>query len=254
MDLATIVGLILAFGAIAGAYRLEGGTLESIFLLAPMLIVVGGTLGATIVTTSVQTVRQVPKYIMLAFRGPKLSYQRTIDWIVKLSEKARRDGILGLEGDLRTIRDPFFKKSVQLVIDGTEVTALRDILETEIAYIEERHKRGIQFFQKAGGFSPTLGILGTVLGLIRALGSADDAETMAAAIAAAFIATLWGVGLANLFFLPVSDKLRLRHEEEMTFLELTMEGAVAIQSGDNPRNIRDRLNSFIAPVHRRVGV
>lgn len=254
MDLATIAGLILAFGAIAGAYTLEGGTVDSIFLFPPMLIVVGGTLGATIITTSIRTVVQVPKYLWLAFWGKDLSTHRTIDWIVKLSEKARRDGILGLEEDLRAIADPFFKKSVQLVIDGTEVTALREILETEIAYIEERHKKGILFFQKAGGFSPTLGILGTVLGLVHALGSANDAETMAAAIAAAFIATLWGVGLANLFFLPVSDKLRLRHEEEMTFLELTMEGVVAIQSGDNPRNIRDRLNSFLAPANRRLGV
>jgi chemotaxis protein MotA len=139
---------------------------------------------------------------------------------------------------------------VQLLIDGTEVTALREILQTEIAYSEERHKRGIIFFQKAGGFSPTLGILGTVLGLIHALGSTSDAASMASAIAAAFIATLWGVGLANLFFLPVSDKLRMKHEEEMAYLELIMEGVVSIQSGDNPRSIRTRLQAFISPAQR----
>ena len=215
MDFATIAGLIIAVGALAFGYKLEGGHFNAVFLVGPMVLVIGGTLGATIVTTSIDTVKRVPQYLMLALRGFRPSYQDAIDRIVKLAEKARRDGILGLETELQRISDPFFKKAVQLVIDGTEVTALREILETEIAYTEERHKRGIIFFQKAGGFSPTLGILGTVLGLVHTLGSTDDASTMAAAIAAAFIATLWGVALANLFFLPVSDKLKLLHEEEV---------------------------------------
>jgi len=254
MDLATIFGLILSIGAIAGAYSLEGGTFESVFLFGPMLIVIGGTMGATIVTTSVDTVYQVPRFLQLAFAGHRRRPQEVIDTIVRLAEKARREGILGLEGDLKSIKLPFFRKAVQLLIDGTEVTVLRDVLQTEIAYSEERHKRGIIFFQKAGGFSPTLGILGTVLGLIHALGSTSDAAKMASAIAAAFIATLWGVGLANLFYLPVSDKLRMKHEEEMAYLELIMEGVVAIQSGDHPRSIRTRLQAFISPSQRMYEV
>jgi chemotaxis protein MotA len=250
MDLATILGIIVALGAVVGAFKLEGGHLGAIFLIAPMMIVIGGTLGATIITTSIDTVKRVPRYFWLAVHGAGHSYQEAIDRIVKLAEKARRDGILGLEAELQHIADPFFRKAIQLLIDGTEVTVLRDILETEAAYVEERHKKGIVFFQKAGGFSPTLGILGTVLGLVHTLGNTEDASRMAAAIAAAFIATLWGVGLANLFFLPISDKLKLRHEEEMVYLELTTEGVVAIQSGENPRNIRTRLHSFIAPSHR----
>ncbi|MEW6049874.1 MAG: flagellar motor protein [Candidatus Zixiibacteriota bacterium] len=251
MDLATAIGLILAFGAVLGAFKLEGGELDAIFITAPILLVIGGTLGATIITTSIHTVKRVPSYLRLAFFGPSHPLTATIESIVRMAEKARREGILGLEGDLKRIHDPFYRKGVQLVIDGTEVTVLREILETEMAYVEERHKRGITFFQKAGGFAPTLGILGTVLGLVHTLGNTSDASRMAASIAAAFIATLWGVGLANLFFLPVSDKLRLRHEEEMAHLELITEGVVAIQSGDNPRNIRTRLHSFIAPQHRR---
>ncbi|MDD3731675.1 MAG: flagellar motor protein [candidate division Zixibacteria bacterium] len=251
MDFATIIGLALAFGAVVGGFNLEGGSLEAIFLTAPLLIVIGGTLGATIVTTSMRTVQQVPVYLKVAFFGQSHSSSDLIEAIVHLAEKARREGILGLEPELKDIHDPFFRKAMQLVIDGTEITVLREILETEIAYIEERHKRGIVFFQKAGGFAPTLGILGTVLGLVHTLGSTSDASKMASAIAAAFIATLWGVGLANLFFLPVSDKLRMRHEEEMAYLELIMEGMVAIQSGENPRNIRTRLLSFVAPHHRR---
>jgi len=231
MDFATIIGLFLAVGAVVGGYNLEGGQLTAIFLTAPILIVVGGTLGATIITTSMSTVQQVPNYLRLAFFGKSHSYNGTIDSIVHLAEKARREGILGLEPEMKKITDLFFRKAMQLVIDGTEITVLRDILETEIAYIEERHKRGIVFFQKAGGFAP--------------------ASKMASAIAAAFIATLWGVGLANLFLLPVSDKLRMRHDDEMAYLELIMEGMVAIQSGENPRNIRTRLLSFVAPHNRR---
>jgi len=250
MDFATIIGLALAFGAVVGAFKLEGGDLTAIFLTAPMLIVIGGTLGATIITTSIHTVIRVPNLLRLAFRSTSRSLSDTINAIVKLSEKARREGILGLESDIKRIGDPFFRKSIQLVIDGTEVTVLREILETEIAYVEERHKRGIIFFQKAGGFAPTLGILGTVLGLVHCLANTSDASKMAGSIAAAFIATLWGVGLANLFFLPVSDKLKMRHDEEMAHLELILEGVVAIQSGENPRNIRTRLYSFIAPRFR----
>lgn len=250
MDLATILGLIMAFGAVIFSYTSEGGRLDSLFLTAPIIIVVGGTLGATITTTSIKTVIQIPNYLKLAFFGRERSVKQGIDSIILLAEKARREGILGLELDLKRIHDPFFRKAIQLLIDGTEVTVLREILNNEIAYAAERHKRGIVFFQKAGGFAPTLGILGTVLGLVHTLGNATDAARMATSIAGAFIATLWGVGLANLFFLPVSDKLRMRHEEEMLFLELITEGVVAIQSGENPRNIRTRLVSFLAPQHR----
>jgi len=251
MDLATIIGLIIAVGAITGAFVLDGGSLDAVFLTAPILIVVGGTLGATTITTSMAAVVRFPLYLKLAFFGRGQNMIYTIDMIERLAENARRDGILGLEKRIKGIRNPFFKKAMQLVVDGTEVTALREILETEIAYIEERHKIGIYFFNKAGGFAPTMGILGTVLGLVHTLANASDASRMAASIASAFIATLWGVGLANVFFLPVADKLKMRHEEEIAHLELMMEGVISLQSGETPRNIRRRLLSFVSPRHRR---
>jgi len=250
MDFATIIGLITAIGTISGAYVIEGGQISSIFLVGPVMIVMGGTLGATMVTSSISTAVKVPRFLQLAFFGVTRSTQETIEFMVKLAEKARREGILGLESELGRTSEKFLKKGIQLVIDGTEVSVLREILETEIVYIEERHKKGIEFFQKAGGFAPTMGILGTVLGLVHTLANTSDATKMATAIAGAFIATLWGVGLANLFFLPLADKLRLRHDDEIAHLELIMEGVVAIQSGDNPRNVRTRLHSFIAPHHR----
>jgi len=250
MDPATLLGLIISIGAIGAGFLLEGGNFDSIFLTAPLLIVLGGTLGATTVTTSITTVCQVPEYLSIALFGKHHSFTGTINTIISMSEKARREGILGLETVLNEIKNPFFSKALKLVIDGTEITVLRDMLETEIANIEERHKRGIMFFQKAGGFAPTMGILGTVLGLIHALGNTGDASAMAGNIATAFIATLWGIGSANLFFLPISDKLRLRNEEEIAHLELIMEGMVSLQSGDNPRNIRLRLLSFVQPKFR----
>ncbi len=247
MDFATILGLIIAVGAILGAFAIEGGNITAIFLAGPILIVVGGTFGATMITTSMKTVYSLPSYLRLAFSGISLTTHLTIELIVKLAEKARREGILGLESDMRKINDKFLKKAVQLVIDGTEVSTLKEILENEMTYLEERHRKGIDFFQKAGGFAPTMGILGTVLGLVHTLANTDDAAKMAAAIAAAFIATLWGVALANVFLLPIADKLRLRHDEELSHWELITEGVVAIQSGDYPRNIKTRLNCFVPP-------
>jgi len=247
MDIATIGGLILGIGAIVVSFIMEGGHLGAIIQAPAMLIVIGGTIGASVVTTSIKTLTNIPRFLKFAFTGSPSNLIQTVNGIVNLSEKARREGILGLEQDMYKIKDPFFRKALQLVIDGTEVTVLKDILETEIAYIEDRHKKGILFFQKMGGFSPTLGIIGTVLGLIHTLGSTSDAARMAEAIAGAFIATLWGVAMANLCYLPISDKLKLRHEEELTHLDLIMEGVVAIQSGDNPRMVKTKLLSFISP-------
>jgi chemotaxis protein MotA len=247
MDIATIAGLIIGFGAVLVSFVMEGGHLSSILQLPAILIVVGGTIGASVITTSMKTVSNIPNLLRLALFSNQTNPLRTIDNIVGMSEKARREGILGLENDLKNIKEPFFRKAIQLVIDGTEITALKSILETEIAYIEERHKRGILFFQKMGGFSPTLGIIGTVLGLIHTLGNTENADKMAQAIAGAFIATLWGVALANLCYLPLGDKLKMRHEEELANLDLVMEGVISIQSGDNPRVVRTKLLSFISP-------
>ncbi len=250
MDIATVAGLILGISSIIVSYILEGGHLGSVVQLPALMIVLGGTIGASMVTTSVPTILQIPAYLKIALFGADYDTETTIERLVKMAERARREGILGLENELHDINQPFFKKAIQLVIDGTEITVLKGILENELAFVEERHKRGIDSFRKMGGFAPTMGIIGTVLGLIHTLANASDANRMAGAIAGAFIATLWGVATANLIYLPISDKLKLRHDEEMGNLELVMEGATAIQSGDNPRVIRTRLTSFLKPAAR----
>jgi len=252
MDIATIIGLLLGLGAIIISFIWEGGHIEMVLAGPAMFIVIGGTVGASMVTTSLDTIRQIPSYLKIAFFGKSQDHGETIKQVVRLAERARRDGILGLEAKLKVITNPFFKKAIQLVIDGTEVTVLRSILETESSAIAERHKHGIGLFRTMGGFSPTMGIIGTVLGLIHTLANTDDPSRMASAIASAFIATLWGVALANLAWIPISEKLKFRHEEEMANLELITEGVVSIQSGDNPRVIRTKLTSFISPNQRKA--
>lgn len=204
------------------------------------------------ITTSIRTIANIPKLLRIAVARSPFDPMPIIEEICSVAETARRKGVLGMEGELAKVTDPFFHKALELVIDATEVTLLTSVLETEIANIEERHHQGVILFSKMGGFAPTLGILGTVLGLIHALGNTDDAAKMASSIASAFIATLWGVGSANLFFLPIADKLKHRHDEEMQRLELYMEGVIGIQSGNNPRIIRTQLMAFIRPSSRPV--
>ncbi len=251
MDIATIGGLILGIGAILVAFVLEGGNIGAVAQAPAMILVIGGTIGAATITTSFRTIMNIPNLLRIAARGSSPDPMATINRIVALSEKARREGVLGLEADLKRIQEPFFRKALQLVIDGTEATVIRQILTTEVSSMGDRHRVGIGLFKALGGFSPTLGIIGTVLGLIHALSSTADAARMASAIAGAFIATLWGISMANLCYLPIGDKLRLRHDQEAANLELVMEGMIAIQSGDNPRIIRSRLMSYIEPKYRR---
>lgn len=251
MDPATIIGIVVALGAVAGSYAVEGGQFQSLFLFTPMMLVFGGTLGAATITTSIETVKKLPKLFMIATLPSPFSPTQAIERISRLSEKARKEGVLGLENDLKNIHDPFFLKGIQLVIDGTETTALREIMEAEMDNIAQRHKPGITFFNKAGGFAPTMGILGTVLALVHTLANVSDTAQMAPAIATAFIATLWGVGSANLLFLPIADKLKMRHDEEMAYRELCTEGVLAMQAGENPRHIRNRLISYIPPSQRK---
>jgi len=247
MDIATIGGLILGVSSIVLSYVLEGGNLSSVIQFPAIMIVIGGTVGAATVTTSFETILSIPTYLRIAMFSRSHDSLGTINRIVKMAERARREGILGLESELASIELPFFRKAIRLVIDGTEITVLRSILETEVTFIEGRHKQGIEVFRKMGGFAPTMGIIGTVLGLIHTLANTSDASRMASAIASAFIATLWGVATANLIYLPISDKLKMRHDEEMSALELVIEGATSIQSGDNPRIIRTKLMSFLKP-------
>ena len=250
MDVTTVLGLLLGVGAVLTSFMMEGGRISALLQGPAMLLVILGTFGAATVTTSFSQLVNLPKLFKIILLERKLDSQQLIELIHGLSQKSRKNGLLSLEKELSTINDSFLKKAIQLAIDGFETTKIREILEIEMAYMHERHKVGSTFFQKLGGFSPTLGIIGTVLGLIHALGSMENSSNMAGAIASAFIATLWGVSLANLVYLPISDKLKVKHQDEAVYLEIISEGVVSLAMGDNPRVIRMKLLSFLLPDQR----
>jgi chemotaxis protein MotA len=247
MDLATILGLLLGVGALLGSFLMEGGHLSALVQVPAMTLVILGTFGATIVTTSLKQVKALPELIKIVTFEKRLNPQQLIELIYELAQKARKNGLLSLEKDLSSIREPFLRKALQLAIDGFEVNKIKEILEIEMSYVEERHKSGAAFFQKLGGYSPTLGIMGTVLGLIHALSNIESSSNIASSIAGAFIATLWGVALANLIYLPISDKLKAKHQDETLCLEIITEGVMSLAMGDNPRVIRMKLLSFLIP-------
>jgi len=250
MDITTIFGLIMGVSAVVASFLMEGGHLSSLFQMPAMVLVIFGTFGAATITTSFNQLKALPKLGRIILFERKLNPQELIDLIYELSQKSRKNGLLSLEKELNNINDAFMKKAIQLAIDGFETNKIREILEIEMSYIEERHKVGAAFFQKLGGFSPTLGIIGTVLGLIHALGNMGSSESMAKSIAAAFIATLWGVALANLIYLPIADKLNVKHQDEALYLEIISEGVISLAMGDNPRVIRMKHLSFLLPDKR----
>jgi chemotaxis protein MotA len=253
MDLTTIFGLLIGIGAVLISFLMEGGHVGALFQLPAMILVVFGTFGAATVTTSFSQLINTPKLLGVVFLEKKLNSQELIDVIFDLAQKSRKNGLLSLEKELSNVEDTFLRKAVQLAIDGFETNKIREILEIEVSYIEERHMAGAVFFQKLGGFSPTLGIIGTVLGLIHALSRMDSSSNMASSIASAFIATLWGVGLANLVYLPIADKLKMKHQDEALYLEIISEGVVSLAMGDNPRVIKMKLLSFLLPNKRKSG-
>ncbi|MGQ9808991.1 MAG: flagellar motor protein [Armatimonadota bacterium] len=247
VDLATIAGLALAWGALLTALILEGGHPADLVLVSPLVLVLGGTLGATCVTVSLEEIRRLPTYLRLGLRAPLMDPLAVVNTMVDFARRARQEGILGLEASARRLENRFMRRGIELVVDGTPSELIREILETDIAAMLQRHRRGADLMATAGGFAPTMGIIGTVMGLIHMLKSLSEPGKMGPAIAAAFLATLYGVMLANLFFLPISNKLRYRSEQEAAIYEMIIEGVLAIQSGDNPRMVQMKMLAFLSP-------
>lgn len=247
MDLATVIGLVLAWGALLGALLMEGGELRVMINLPAALLVFGGTIGAAVISFRMNQIMEVPSILSIAFREKTLELPDVIRQLVRLAEKARRDGLLALEEESRRLHDPFLKRGLRLAIDGTDPELLRGVLETEIQLLQARHRAGESIFITLGGFAPTLGIIGTVMGLIHMLANLSDPGKMGPLIAGAFIATLYGVSSANLIFLPIANKLRMRSSEEVLAREVMLEGILSIQAGDNPRLVEEKLKAYLAP-------
>lgn len=250
MDLATVIGIVIALAALLGGNVLEGGHLSALVNLPAAIIVFGGTIGATIICFSINDVKNVPSWFKVAFQEKQADAIKTIRTIVELADMARREGILKLESVVENLDNEFLKQGISLVIDGTDYEVTKSILETEVEFMRERHLTGAKFFDAAGAFSPTMGIIGTVMGLVHVLGNLSDTANLGSAIAVAFMATLYGVFSANVIWIPIGAKLKVRSKQEAIAREIIIEGVLAIQSGESPRIIEDRLKSFLSPENR----
>jgi chemotaxis protein MotA len=248
MDIATIGGLAAGMIIVCVVMVLDGGSPAELFSHpAAILLIMGGSISATTVTVSLKTTLGLPTLIKQAMTTHNFNIIESIELLVKMADRARRDGLLALEEESKQITDPFLQKGIMMVVDGTDPSEVRAILESNIAQLRSRHKVGIGFFASAGGFSPTFGIIGTVMGLISVLKQLDDPNALAKSIAAAFLATLWGLLFANLVFLPISGKLKAKSDEEVHVRSMQLEGILCIQAGQNPRIVREKLNAYLPP-------
>lgn len=251
MDLATAIGLILGFVIVSVVMIMDGGSPAELFAHpSAILLTMGGALAVCMTSFPLKITLSLPKLLMIAFLGGKSDAVGSIELIVNMADKARREGLLALEEESRQVDDAFLRKGVMLVVDGTDPDQVRSILKIEIESMEGRHHQGIEFFNKAGAYAPTLGIIGTVMGLITVLQQLDDPASLGAAIAGAFLATLWGIMSANLLWLPLGSKLGTKNDEEVVYRHLLVEGLLSLQAGENPRLIREKLMAFLPPKAR----
>lgn len=251
MDLATIIGIIVGFGLVVLSIALGQGAMFFVSVNS-IMIVFGGTIGATLINFPLNEILSVMKVMSKVFATGSVSYLKTIENLVSLSETARREGILAIERELENIDDAFLKSGIQYAVDGTEPEYIRAIMESELINIEERHKLGQSIFLAMGTYAPALGMIGTLIGLIQMLSQLDDPSQIGAGMATALVTTLYGAVSANLFFLPVAGKLGNRSKEEALQKELVLEGILSIQSGDNPRFVKEKLLTFLSPTARKL--
>ena len=224
--------------------------ITSFFNVPAAIIVFVGTFGATLAGSTMEHMKAIPQLYKKAMSPDKPDLSAQLETLVGFAERARREGLLALDDEVAELDDEFTKKGLQLVVDGTDPELVREILENEIDGMAARHHHAVTPFEKAGGLAPTLGIIGTVMGLVHVLQNLSQPATLGPAISGAFIATLYGVASANIVFLPIANKLKLLSAEEQELRTMTLEGILAIQAGDNPRVVADKLLSFIPPAER----
>jgi chemotaxis protein MotA len=247
MDLATILGIVISFGLVLAGI-LEGGSIMIFVSIPSLLIVVGGTIGATLVNYPLATVLGVMGVIKKTFNASAQSPSSIIEQFMDFANRARREGILSLEPVIKEVEDAYLRKGLQLTVDGLEPQAIQEILETEISSLESRHETGVEIINAMGAYAPALGMIGTVIGLVQMLQTMSDPSS----IGVALITTFYGAVLANLVFIPMAGKLKMRSREEVTMREMQMEGILAISRGENPRIIQEKLSSYQPPKERKA--
>ncbi|HET9076919.1 MAG TPA: MotA/TolQ/ExbB proton channel family protein [Acidimicrobiales bacterium] len=247
LDRLTPIAVAGALAAIMVAMIMDGSSPAVLFKPAPLLLVFGGTIAVGLGGFMKRDIKDIKSVLKSSFGVPDPSAEEDIEHIFNFASVARKDGLLALESAAQDVTDPFLKQCVQLAVDGTDPEEMQDILEGEIASLEEHNKVGAKFFSDLGGFSPTLGIIGTVVGLIHVLQNLNDPSTIGAAIGSAFTATLWGVLAANVFWLPISNKIKRASQLEVQRKRMIVDGMLAVQAGSSPRMIRARMESHLPP-------
>lgn len=245
MDILSVIGLLLAIVAIVGGNHLEGGHINALMNGPAALIVIGGTLGAVLIQTPLAVFKRALGIAGWVFRSPRVPLREGIGKVVNWSDIARREGLLGLEPVAEMESDLFARKGLQLLADGCETESLRGILEVEMISRENRDLRAARVYESMGGYSPTIGIIGAVMGLIHVMGNLADPAMLGSGIAVAFVATIYGVALANLLLLPVAAKLKAVVLERSRYQEMLLEGLLSIAEGENPRSIEMKLEGFL---------
>ena len=247
MDIASIVGVVVALIIVFVVQILEGGSPASIILIPSMLLVFGGAFCAGMAGGVLKDALGAGKLLQKAFLAKVAPPNKLVDDIVKLAERARREGLLALEDAVKTVEHPFLKRGLQLAIDGTDPEELHDILHAEVAAKKKADKAGMKIFENMGGYAPTVGIIGTVVSLVHVLENLNKPDELGHMIAAAFVATLWGLLTSNLMWLPFSARIKRASELACAHMELTVEGLMSVQAGANPRLVGERLRSLLPP-------
>ena len=251
MDILSVLGIVLAFGAILGGELLEGGSPESVMQLTAFIIVMGGTIGAVMVNYPMPIFMKALSSLGMVFGNVDVDLRGTIAKVVELGNISRKQGLLALEGQIKSIHDPLLAKGVQLVVDGMEPNKIREVLEVEVEMFEEEYTMAGKVYESLGGYAPTVGILGAVLGLIHVMENLADPSALGGGIAVAFVATVYGVGSANLLFLPIVGKIKMKAKELVVGKVVVIEGLVAVAQGENPRMIEEKLSGFLPESERK---
>jgi chemotaxis protein MotA len=253
MKAATGIGIAVAAVGILLSAMMDGTSPAAFMNMPALIIIIAGTAGATMASCGMEGMKKIPALYKLVISAPDHDVQGRVSLLVSLAEQARREGLLALDAQISEIDDEFTRKGLQLVVDGTDPELVRDILEAEIDGMAARHHAGVLPFEKAGGFAPTIGIIGTVMGLVHVLQNLSAPATLGPSISSAFIATLMGVASANVLYLPVANRLKAMSAAEVELRTLTLEGILSVQAGDNPRVVADKLTSFMPPAERGAG-
>ncbi|HEY8892165.1 MAG TPA: flagellar motor protein [Clostridium sp.] len=245
MNIFSIIFIIISFGSLIGAFLLEGGSPGMLAVSSAAIIVFGGTIGSVGLGFSAKKLKNIPAMFKLIFTAKDKDLVEIVNYFKQLSFKTRKEGLLSIEGEITDDLDPFIKKGLQLVVDGVDPQLVKTILEFELESTYDRHKDGVAIFEAAGGFAPTMGIIGTVMGLVQVLSNLSDPSVLGEKIAVAFIATLYGVGSANLLWLPIASRLKDLNNEEIKEKELIIEAVLLMQEGANPNILAEKLKGFL---------